>query len=281
MLVFVAMGRRDLAVTPDINREHQGQLTNPPRVDTQVYLSRKFVILHNQAPVEMVFKSQSFRELEANMVADQRFILGVDLDGVVADFYGYMREVTAEWKGVPIEELTEEVSFGLPEWGLVKDEYGRLHRFAVTQRKLFGAMRPIEGAPQALRRLSAEGVRIRIITHRLFISYFHQTAVSQTVEWLEDHAVQYWDLCFMEDKTAVEAQLYIEDSEKNVERIRSKGDQVIIFTNSTNRNLPDHPGGRADDWSEAERMIRDRYYEWRRDKGLALPAGPGLAALEK
>ena len=64
----------------------------------------------------------------------ERFVLGLDLDGCCADFYGYMREVAAEWKGVPIEELTTTVTYGLPEWGLLPNEYERLHHFAVTQR---------------------------------------------------------------------------------------------------------------------------------------------------
>ncbi len=43
-------------------------------------------------------------------------ILGVDLDGVCADFYGRMREVAAEWFERPVEELTRDVSYGLSEW---------------------------------------------------------------------------------------------------------------------------------------------------------------------
>jgi deoxypyrimidine-specific 5' nucleotidase type C protein (NT5C) len=39
-------------------------------------------------------------------------VFGVDLDGVVVDFYGKLREIASEWLGVPIEELTEEVTWG-------------------------------------------------------------------------------------------------------------------------------------------------------------------------
>jgi hypothetical protein len=38
----------------------------------------------------------------------------------------------------------------------------------------------IPGARRYLRRLSEEGARIRIITHRLAIRYFHNGAVTQT-----------------------------------------------------------------------------------------------------
>ena len=91
-------------------------------------------------------------------------VLGVDLDGVCADFYGRMREVAAEWFERPIEDLTPEVSYGLPEWGLKGDEYESLHRFAVTERDLFRTVPMIPGARRVLRALSGEGYRTRIIT---------------------------------------------------------------------------------------------------------------------
>src|SRR6267142_5261919 len=120
---------------------------------------------------------------------DAKFVLGVDLDGVVADFYEGLRIIAAEWLDVPLEKLTSHVTYGLPEWKLdqAPGGYDALHRFAVTQRQLFKVLKPIPGAPAALRRLSSSGVRIRIITHRLFIKYFHQIAVSQTIEWLDHH----------------------------------------------------------------------------------------------
>src|ERR1051325_9883515 len=102
-------------------------------------------------------------------MADQRFVLGVDLDGVVADFYGSLQAIAAEWLGVSEDRLTENVSYGLPEWNLrSKDEYEELHRFAVTHKGLFRNLRPIKGAAATLRRLGySHDVRIRIITHRL------------------------------------------------------------------------------------------------------------------
>src|SRR5215510_3574031 len=75
------------------------------------------------------------------------FVLGVDLDGVVADFYGALRPVAAEWRGVKSDDLTPDVSYGLKEWGVSGEEYQELHRFAVTQREIFFTQPPIEGAP--------------------------------------------------------------------------------------------------------------------------------------
>lgn len=194
-------------------------------------------------------------------MSDRSFVFGVDLDGVVADFYGGLRPIAAEWLGAALDSLPQRVSWGLIEWGV--DEapggYERLHRFAVTQRELFLKMPPMPGAPQALRRLSIEGVRIRIITHRLFIKYFHQVAVSQTIQWLDRHDIPYWDLCFMQQKTAVGADLYIEDSPSNIERLRDEGQKTIVFTNSTNENLS---GPRANNWEEVLDLVLAEKRAW-------------------
>jgi 5'(3')-deoxyribonucleotidase len=205
----------------------------------------------------------------------ENFVFGVDLDGVCADFYKKMRIVMAEWRGVDVESLPEDVSYGLPEWGLLPNEYDRIHRFAVTQRDLFLSAEPIAGAAQSIRRLGTEGVRIRIITHRLFIRHFHRTAVAQTVEWLDAHGVPYWDLCFMRDKNLVDADIYIEDAPENISRLEAGGRTVIAFTNSTNRAMIPAPALRVDDWGEAESIVRERYYEWRRSRDLPLPHAPG------
>ena len=117
-------------------------------------------------------------------------ILGVDLDGVCADFYARMREIAAEWFECDIDSLPLDVSYSLKEWGINSmEEYESLHRFAVTRRDLFRTSPMIPGARRYLRQLSDEGVRIRIITHRLFIHFFHHTAVSQTIDWLDHHGV--------------------------------------------------------------------------------------------
>lgn len=188
------------------------------------------------------------------------FIFGVDLDGVVGDFYGAVRKIAADWLNKPLESLTPEVSFGLSEWGL--DEYGgydRLHRFAVVQRNIFRDMEPIEHAPAILRKLSNQGIRIRIITHRLFLKYSHKASITQTVDWLEKHDIPYWDICFMNDKGAVGAHIYIDDAPDNINNLRKLGCKTIVFSNSTNRDLS---GPRADDWLEVERIVMEARKEW-------------------
>jgi 5'(3')-deoxyribonucleotidase len=194
-------------------------------------------------------------------MGQRRFVLGVDLDGVCADFYEGLREIAAEWLGVPLETLTRDVTYDLPEWNLERcGRYEDLHRFAVAERDLFRTLKPIQGAPASLRRIDYQHrVRIRIITHRLFIPHFHQTAIDQTVEWLDHYGIPYWDLCFMRDKAAVGADLYIEDSPSNVRALRIDNHPTVVFSNSTNRDLE---GPRADTWEQVEMIVAEFVREW-------------------
>lgn len=198
----------------------------------------------------------------------RKFVFGVDLDGTCADFYGGLRPIAAEWVGKPIHQLPRQVSWGLQEWGIDKAPggYEKLHKFAVTQRDLFRNLEPVPGAPQTLRRLSEEGIRIRIITHRLFIEYFHQIAVQQTIEWLDHHDIPYRDLCFMYDKVAVGADLYIEDAPDNVERLRADNYPTIVFINSTNQHLHLEPP-RAEHWDDVYDLVMEEVARWRGKHG--------------
>jgi 5'(3')-deoxyribonucleotidase len=192
---------------------------------------------------------------------ESTFILGVDLDGVVGDFYGAMRRIAAEWLNRPLDSLTEEVTYGLEEWNIAEfGGYDRLHRFAVTQRNIFRDMEPIINAPAVLRKLSSRGIRIRIITHRLFLKYSHKTTITQTVDWLDNYDIPYWDICFMADKGAVGAHVYIDDAPANVVKLREQGCRTIVFSNSTNRTIA---GPRADSWLEAESMVMNSMEEWK------------------
>jgi 5'(3')-deoxyribonucleotidase len=183
-----------------------------------------------------------------------KVVLGVDLDGVCADFYARMHQIAAEWFEVPLSRLPKKVTFGLKEWGIQSQEqYASLHQFAVTQRDLFTTVPMIPGARRYLRKLSDEGYRIRVITHRLFIQFFHETAVRQTIRWLDDHGIPYWDLCFMKEKDQVGADIYVEDNPSNLETLRGRGHYAICFSNSTNSHIGKP---RARTWKEVYELIK-------------------------
>lgn len=194
------------------------------------------------------------------------FVLGVDLDWVCADFAAGLRPIAAKWLGVDVKELTLGPSLHFPEWNLEEaGGFDELYRYAVTRQELFRKCPPVQGAALVLRRLwTAKRVRIRIITYRLYFEFFHQVAISQTIQWLDDHDFPYWDLCFMKDKAAVGADLYIDDSIEAVESLRAAGRQVIAFITSQNRNAGlDEP--RAETWQQVEQLVLQNVERWERE----------------
>jgi len=194
---------------------------------------------------------------------ERQIVIGVDLDGVCADFYGRMREIAAEWFERRLEDLPKDVSYGLKEWGIDgHEQYTSLHRFAVTQRNLFETVPMIPGARKYLWKLSDEGYRIRIITHRLFIHHFHALAVQQTVQWLDGKGIPYWDLCFMREKAEVGAHIYIEDAPNNVMALRDTDHITVCFANSTNTRVA---APRAKTWAGTYRIVRKLASEIQRE----------------
>jgi len=198
----------------------------------------------------------SLRDRAARLLlVRSQFILGVDLDGVVADHTGRFREIMAEIRGVDPETMTLERSWDFTEWGFQPDEYSTYHRIAVMDHDMFRTMALVEGAADALWRLSDAGIWIRIITHRLYVNWGHEKAVGDTAAWLDEHRIPYRDLCFLGAKPEVDADAYIDDAPHNIEQLRALGKTVITFDQSYNRHLTD--GLRAASWPEAEAIVAD------------------------
>lgn len=202
------------------------------------------------------------------------FVLGVDLDGVCAEHTRGFRRIVAERLAVPEESLTLERGWDFEEWGFGPDDFEEHHRYAVTEGRMFRDLEVIDGAAEALWRLSDAGVWIRIITHRLYVNWGHQTAAGDTVAWLDRVEIPYRDLCFLGAKPEVEADLYIDDAPHNVEALRAAGNEVIVFDQYYNRHLD---GPRAADWTEAEEIVMQRYTEHCGSHGVQTQL-PGLTA---
>ena len=184
---------------------------------------------------------------------DRWFVLGVDLDGVCGDYTEAFRTVVAAERGIDPASLPEERGWDFAEWGV--DELGgfeHVHRTAVLEHRMFRKMPVVDGAAEALWRLSDAGVWIRIITHRLYVNWGHAIAVADTVEWLDHHAIPYRDICFLGRKPEVEADCYVDDSPDNVLALRAAGNQVIVFDQPYNVHVD---GPRAATWDDVEQLV--------------------------
>ena len=138
------------------------------------------------------------------------FVFGVDLDGVCADYHLGFRDVVATELGVEPETLARPTEWGYEHWGVGADDFNRLHKLAVTEKRMLRNLPVMDGCPDALWRLSDLGVWIRIITHRLYVNWGHAVTVGDTVAWLDEHRIPYRDICFLGDKPQVGADAYID-----------------------------------------------------------------------
>ena len=189
------------------------------------------------------------------MAAQRPFVLGVDLDGVCGDYTEAFRGVVAAERDVDPASLPPERSWDFAEWGVAElGGFDAVHRRAVLEHRMFRTMPVIEGAADALWRLSDGGVWIRVITHRLYVSWGHQVSVADTVEWLDRVGIPYRDICFLGTKPEVEADCYIDDSPTNITALQAGGADVVIFDQPYNRHVD---GVRAGSWAEVERLVAD------------------------
>jgi 5'-nucleotidase len=197
------------------------------------------------------------------LISDQPLVLGVDLDGVCGDYEDALRRSVANRHGWDPDRLPPQTTMdAYSEWGLSFEAFEEAHRHAVAEERMFRTMQPLPGVSEALWRLSDAGVWIRVITARLLFNGIHEASAADTAYWLDAHGIPYRDLCFINTKPDVGADLYVDDSPGNVIALREAGRATIVFDQPYNRHLP---GPRARSWDdvvtlvEAELTARERH----------------------
>ena len=194
------------------------------------------------------------------------FVLGVDLDGVVANYEKKFKEITSLIKNVAVSDIpaATDWSFVKSGWPFESEEdFLATHKKAVVEYNLFNSLEPITGASDSLWELSDHGVRIRIVTYRLVVNFSHSQAVQDTISWLESPRpdgrplIPYRDICFVKDKAHVGCDMYVDDAPHNIEVLRkAKGwDNVLVFDQEYNKHITDP---RVSSWGEIVDIVKKR-----------------------
>ena len=192
---------------------------------------------------------------------NRQFVFGVDLDGVCGDYIAALKPFVAKELGLDPDDLTDEVTWNCPEWGITKEEYEDMHARALKEQRLFLHMPTYPEVSEALWELSDQGVWIRIITHRLFLSGSHALVASDTVQWLDNVKIPYRDICFIGGKQEVGADLYIEDNPANIDALRAYDKSVIVFDQPYNRHTS---GPRVTNWQQAKEIALETLTQYKR-----------------
>ena len=169
------------------------------------------------------------------MTSIPQFTLGLDLDGVVADYVYGLREVVAADRGVLPETLTLDVDWHFEVWGLSKLEWKSYHQSAVLDRRIFRTLPVIPGAVDALHRLRAAGASIRILTQRHSPDGLHHSVLEDTADWLQRNNIPFDDFMLVGDKAAVPCSLYLEDAPHQIDALVGAERSVLVFEQPWNR----------------------------------------------
>ena len=185
---------------------------------------------------------------------NRTFTLGLDLDGVIADYVGVMRRVVAEQTGRDESELTHDTDYHLKKWGITSAEFHRAHA-AVVDGRLFRACDLIGGEKTSviLGQLQGAGINIRVVTSRVLLQWQLPNVVEDTVGWLQHHMIPYHELCFVNDKTDIWCDVFIDDAPVKIRRFNEAGMDVIIYDQPWNQ---ESEGPRVYDWETAGKLIQ-------------------------
>lgn len=138
--------------------------------------------------------------------------LGIDLDGVVADFNaGWMERYNLEFGAAlePAHVVSWDGLLGLTHFSHM-DEFWSWSQDPMPS--VFRHLPLIDGALETLRDLARD--------HRLvIISSKFDWAIPDTLEWLAEHRVPAREIHFVWDKTTVDCDVYLEDAPHNLKAL--------------------------------------------------------------
>src|SRR5690606_13387447 len=108
---------------PAVEDEHRDDEHRPEPVERGLVAERRLrgVEWQHQWGVDRSRMELSYRVPVA-------FILGVDLDGVCADYTEALRGVVATQRGIDPSDLADPVTWDFADWGLDRSGFERLHR---------------------------------------------------------------------------------------------------------------------------------------------------------
>lgn len=166
--------------------------------------------------------------------------LGLDLDGVVADYEAAMRS-TARQTGIATVGDESPTTWGMIEPGW----FDHHEQWLATHVEVFrsGAHTiPLldSGAPAALNRFRAEGGVVVVTTARSGLpddGITHEKVYADTEQWFRDHGFIVDDMLFLSDKSAAGCDVHIDDSPGVIQHLSASDIPVVVRDQPYNRHV--------------------------------------------
>ena len=148
------------------------------------------------------------------MTPRSRLRLGIDLDGVVADFNaGWIERYNAQFGSDLLPEHVDIWDAPTLLTHFTKmSEFWSWARTAGGGASIFRVLQPYHGAIEALERLAARDHIVIVTTKPRF-------AIHDTFEWLAEHRVPTTEVHIVDDKSEVDCDIYLDDADHNIEAL--------------------------------------------------------------
>jgi 5'(3')-deoxyribonucleotidase len=177
------------------------------------------------------------------------FTIALDLDNTTADFtkgFASHLHATSVFKDTrfPEHNTYDLVAAG---WFSSKEEF--MTHFQEAERNgLYRSLTPFNAAIATISALQANGDVVNVVTAR------SDAFAADTLTWLEAYGLSPNKVIHTDAKHEVEADLFIEDADYQIENLTKYGRNVIVHSRPYNTAL-DVP--RFDAWVEAPELIND------------------------
>lgn len=203
------------------------------------------------------FQARRNRKIEEAKRLDRierKVTLALDLDNTSMKFTNAFRNSLAKKYNLTKAEALQrypdpkDYSFVVSGWFKNPEEF--LSEFNEAESKgLYSNMKMLPGARKTIRTLQQKGYTIKVITART-ADYNQDTKIA-----LRRYRTPYSTLVHTEDKEKHHADLFFDDSPKQITTLMSHGKKVVAFKASYNNGM--NGSARANNWSEIEK-IADR-----------------------
>lgn len=157
----------------------------------------------------------------------KKLIIAVDLDGVCTN---HAENINTQTINIIIDDETNPI---------VKEN------FLKNQELKYGVK-------EALNRFLEDGHHIRIMSNRRVKSTQNFNTVASTADWLAKNKIPYTDIVFLEDKTNIDADIYIDDDPETLKELYAVEKNAIIFDHPRNHHID---GYRAGNWLETVKYV--------------------------
>jgi 5'(3')-deoxyribonucleotidase len=179
--------------------------------------------------------------------------LGIDLDGVVADFNAGWMRLHADEHGT---ELTPDLVTGwddLHEVGGFRSmgEFWWWARGGDRRPSIFRHLDPYPGAVETLEGLARAGHQVVILTSKPW------WAIHDTYHWIAEHGLPTREIHMLEDKWQVSCDVYLDDSPKVLPSLAAKRPSAVVCRFVRAWNEPVAGTTDVHDWPGFARLVDD------------------------